>query len=136
MSRWQNAVQRTKVLATVSATVTAIAIFSPVAANELRSGEVKACSGPNDNAIAEIQLSEARDIWTVFPAMLQAPELLDLTGPATVVVYDGPFSLRGLTAVGDPMAALVTDVICVYPANDYPHIYFGVSRAGSRWQAP
>ncbi|MES2211393.1 MAG: hypothetical protein V4515_14615 [Chloroflexota bacterium] len=126
---------RVRLLAAVLALGTAVALFGPVAASSAMSPEARACGGSNTNVQGEFDLKAGKEIWTVFPAMMRAPELEDSDIPIHVVVFEGGFDLVGMViGDGSKPAPTAADVICVIPEGGRPRIYGYVSRAGSDWK--
>lgn len=126
---------RVRMFAAVLALGSAVALFGPVAASSGLSPEARACAGTNIDVRGEFDLEAGKEIWTVFPAMLRAPELEESSTPIHVVVFQGRFDLVGMV-LGDGSGPIPTveDVICVIPEGGRPRIYGFVSRAGSVWK--
>jgi hypothetical protein len=114
------------------ACITVLALIAPMAAAAMLSPQARACAGYNGLPAAEFDVPEARSIWSVFPAMLRAPELENDVRPAHVVVFEGVFDLAGLVAgqPGSTGPTTVTGVVCVVQADGTLNLYTKVSRAG------
>lgn len=97
--------------------------------------QARACGGTPESVVAEFDLDSAKNVWTVLPAMLRAPELEASDEPVHVVVFGDDLDVRAVT-IGDGTepAPIVHHAICVTPAGGAPILYTDVSRAGSAWQ--
>ena len=115
----------------VLASLTALVIFVPFVTGNARSEMATTCGGTANPVQQEFDIAHAKDIWKVFPAMMEAPELSGDNGPAHVVVYSGNFDLKGLIAAPGKMP-IVTDAVCVVQADGTPNLYENVSKAGAR----
>ena len=121
-----------EVVPLVLACLTVMIVIAPMAAAAMVSPQARACAGYNGLPAAEFDIPAARSVWTVFPAMLRAPELENDLRPAHVVVFEGVFDLAGLVAAqpGTSGQAAATGVVCVVQADGTLNLYTKVSRAG------
>ena len=117
------------------AALTSLLLFRPVAASLGMTPQARACGGTPESVVAEFDLDSAKNVWTVLPAMLRAPELEASDEPVHVVVFGDDLDVRAVT-IGDGTepAPIVHHAICVTPAGGAPILYTDVSRAGSAWQ--
>jgi hypothetical protein len=93
---------------------------------------VARCGGGTSVA-AVFDIARAADVWKYLPAMMQAPELEDESGPASVVVYRGAWQglLVGRTGL---QAGKVQGAVCVLTQSGEVNVYSDVNMAG--FQAP
>lgn len=117
--------------AVAAASATAALIFVPMVVGAPKSKAFVACGGERNVVRAEFAIDAAQDIWQVFPAMLQAPELKDDTEPATVVVFKDGFDISGMVAAPGKIPEL-DGVVCVVQADGTVNLYDGVSFAGAK----
>lgn len=114
------------------AAITASLVFVPIVSGTGLSKEAKLCGGEKNTVLTEFDLHQANAIWSVFPAMLRAPELEDDTSPAHVVVFDGNVDLTGLIAAPGAVAP-VADAVCVVQSDGVVNMYDNVSKNGAKY---
>ena len=102
-----------------------------MASGAAKSAALVACGGDRNAVESQFEIAHAKDIWSVFPAMLKAPELASDDSPAQVIVFSGAVDLSGMIAGGRAVPP-VDDVICVVQSDGTPNMYDGVSRSGYR----
>ena len=115
-------------------------LIGPFAIAAQQSAEARNCGATDDNKVqAEFDVQAAKEIWTRFPAMLQAPELEVDDRPAHVVVFAGDYDARGMMT-GNPLAvdpsnalAHQREVVCVVQSDGTVNVYTDVSRRGSEF---
>jgi hypothetical protein len=120
-----------RLAAVVLASLTALVIFVPLVTGDARSVMATTCGGTTNPVQQEFDIAQAKDIWKVFPAMMEAPELASDSRPAHVVVYAGNFDLKGLIAAPGKIP-VVSDAVCVVQADGTPNLYENVSKAGAK----
>ncbi len=122
-----------RVLGIVLASATAIVLMTAFAVGAGRSKEASACGGQKNQIQAEFDIPRAQDVWTVFPAMLRAPELEEDASPAHVVVFRGEFDLNGMVAIqAEDQVPTLQGVICVVQSDGAVNLYDSVSMAGAK----
>lgn len=120
----------TQLLAVALAAMTAAVLTAPFVTGATKDPAVGLCGGDRNSVEAVFKIDRPSDIWTVFPAMLKAPELEEDPNPATVVVFSGSVDLSGMVAGAGAQVPEVADAVCIVQSDGTPNFYDGVSRSG------
>lgn len=119
------------VLVAVAAGVASVAITTGASQPDAR---LVACgNAPADKEIAAFDLPRARDVWVHVPGLARAPELGN-DDPVSVVIFDGPISVRypgrpNLSGTASDVQKTVTNIVCVLSAG-VPTYYANIDLDG------